>query len=147
MLLSFVVCALVTLATFAGALYLGIRYELNPLALRYTAYAIAGAVWLVQLGRWGYRVLTFSYRLTTRRLLLERSFFNSARAAVDLRRIVRVEMDQRPLERLVGGGRIRIFEEGRGVPSLEMRGLLHAETVAGLIRDQAKQAVETGRLR
>ena len=143
---ALLLAALFTLATLAGALYLGIQYELNPLALRYSAYAVAGAVWVAQLGRWGYHVLTFSYRLTTRRLLLERSFFNSARAALDLRRLARVEVDRQPLERLVGVGRIRIFEEGRGVPSLELRGLLHAERVAGLIRDQAKRAVETSRL-
>jgi membrane protein YdbS with pleckstrin-like domain len=147
MLPSFVACALFTLATLAGALYLGIRYELNPLALRYSAYAVAGAVWVAQLGRWGYHVLTFSYRLTTRRLLLERSFFNSARAALDLPRLARVEVDRQPLERLVGVGTLRVFEEGGGVPTLELRGLLHAERVAGLIRDQAKRAVETNRPR
>ena len=144
---SFVACALFSLATFAAALYLGIRYELNPLTLRYTAYAVAGAVWVAQLGRWGYHVLTFSYRLTTRRLLLERSFFNAARAALDLRRLARVEVDRQPLERLVGVGRIRIFEEGKERPSLELRGLRHAEAVAGLIRDQGKRALETSRPR
>jgi membrane protein YdbS with pleckstrin-like domain len=137
MLPSFLFCALLTLAAVVVALYLGSRYDLDPLALRYTVYVVAALIWLVQLARWSYRVLTFSYRLTTRRLLLERSFFNSARAAVDLPRIARLNVQQRPVERLLGVGRIYIFEDSKSLPSLELLGVLHPETVANVIREQA----------
>jgi uncharacterized membrane protein YdbT with pleckstrin-like domain len=130
-----------TLAAVVLAVYLHRRYDLDPLALRYAVYVVAALVWLGQLARWSYRVLTFSYRLTTRRLLLERSFFNSLRAAIDLRLIARIDVAQRPLERMVGVGRINVIEEGKSVPSMELCGVCRAEVVANVIREQAKQSL------
>jgi membrane protein YdbS with pleckstrin-like domain len=138
---SFAVCVFLTLAAVVAAVYFQRRYDLDPLAVRYAVYAIAALVWLGQLARWSYRVLTFSYRLTTRRLLLERSFFNSLRAAIDLRRIARIDVTQRPLERMLGVGRINVFEEGKSVPSMELCGVCRAEVVANVIREQAKQSL------
>jgi len=138
---SFAVCVLLTLVVIVAAVYIQRRYDLDPLAVRYAAYAVAALIWLVQLAQWSYRVLTFSYRLTTRRFLLERSFFNSLRATVDLRRITRVEVAQRPLERMLGVGRINIIEEEKSVPSIELCGVCRPETVANMIREQAKQSL------
>jgi membrane protein YdbS with pleckstrin-like domain len=136
---SFAVCVLLTFVVIVAAVYLQRRYDLDSLVVRYTAYAIAALIWLAQLARWGYRVLTFSYRLTTRRLLVERSFFNSLRAAVDLCRVARVEVAQRPLERMVGVGRIKVVEENQSAPSIELLGVYRPEAVADVIREQAKQ--------
>jgi membrane protein YdbS with pleckstrin-like domain len=138
---SFAVCVFLTLSAIVVAVYLQRRYDLDPLAVRYGVYAIAAVLWLGQLARWSYRVLTFSYRLTTRRLLLERSFFNSLRAAIYLRRIARIDVTQRPLERALGVGRIHVIEESKSVPSLELCGVRRPHAVANVIRKQAKESL------
>jgi membrane protein YdbS with pleckstrin-like domain len=140
---SFAVCVFLTLGAVVAAVYLQRRYDLDPLAVRYAAYVIAALLWLGQLARWSYRVLTFSYRLTTRRLLLERSFFNSLRAAVDLRRIARIDVAQGALERMLGVGRIDVVEEGRSGPSMELYGVSRPEAVANVIRERMKLSSST----
>jgi hypothetical protein len=137
MLPSFMLCGLLSVGVVVGAYYLHIRYGFDRLTLRYCVYTIVAAMWFGQLARWAYRVMTFSYRLTTHRLLLERNFFNSARAAVGLQDITAVRVERPPLERVVGVGRVQVVSEKD--PLLELRGLREPETIAAVIRGQVNR--------
>src|SRR5437868_3151345 len=75
---SFTVCGVLTLVIPVAAWYLAAWYlspsnDEEPGLLHYLAYVLVGGVWLVQLLRLAYRLITYTYRLTTRRILCERS--------------------------------------------------------------------------
>jgi membrane protein YdbS with pleckstrin-like domain len=129
---GFLVCLLATtgliIAVYAWG---GAR---NP---RQLAYLISSPLWLVQTGRWLYRMTAFNYRLTNRRLFVSRAF-RTAADVVDLARVERVRVERGPLERRLGVG--RVYVEAAGTPPLVLRGVLHPNAVAGQISDQVQQA-------
>jgi hypothetical protein len=112
--------------------------------VRYTGYALVAAILAVQLTRWVYRVLTFNYRLTTCRLLLERNFLSSGRGEVELKRVAQVLVVRDTLERLLGVGRIRVVVDDDRLPSLVLQGVHHAEHLAVEIRRQVARVREHG---
>jgi hypothetical protein len=131
---SFVVCGLVTLGVAGVAAYVWAADDENPLRVRYTAYGLAAAVWAFQLLRWGYWVLTHSYRLTTRRVLWQRNFLNVPQLHVALAEIKSVAVDQSALERRLGVGRVHITCTEAGTRELSLEGLLDPAEVARMIR-------------
>jgi membrane protein YdbS with pleckstrin-like domain len=139
MLPSFVLCGLLTALIIAGAGYAWLGYDLPPLEARYSAYALVGAVWLWQLVRWGYRVLTLNYRLTTQRLFLARSFFAVPYTHVDLRRITRVDVSRSLLERRLGVGRLHIFTDNP-TPLLVLEGVYEPQRIADELRARVQAA-------
>src|SRR5262249_46634017 len=113
--------------------------EFDPLVMRYSVYGIAAIIWLWQLLRWGYRVLTFSYRLTTRRLLLERNFFNSGMRAIDLRHIAKVLVERHRLERRLGVGQVNIVCDRGPIAEAAFAGVYDPDRVASLISSAVQQ--------
>jgi hypothetical protein len=120
-------------------------YDLEDLHVRYTVYAICGAIWFAQLARWLYYVLTYNYRLTTRRLFIERSFLNTPRAELELRRISGVVVETSGLDRRLGVGTLRVLGDDRA-PRLVLLGVRDPGRLAAEIRHLAKQAREQGAL-
>jgi uncharacterized membrane protein YdbT with pleckstrin-like domain len=131
---SFAACSLLTMLIFGAAWYFWAERSAGPLLARYSAYALAAAVWLVQLVRWSRRVLTFSYRLTNRRLLRERIFIHEACCEVELAKITEVRVEQNRLERFLGVGRICVRAEGTDTPELILEAVRHAHEIAARIR-------------
>src|SRR5262245_57313715 len=116
MLPSFLLCGLLSVLIAAAATYAWRAYDLPPLLVRYIAYALVGFLWFIQLSRWVYRILTRTYRLTTRRLLLEKTFRYARYVAVELRHVTDVRADQTPLERRLGVGRLHLSVVGCSTP-------------------------------
>lgn len=138
MLPSFVVCGLLTVSLIA--LWLGwVDYHVSALEARYTAYAVIGPLWLVQLGCWLYRILTRTYRLTTRRLYVERTFFHVPARVVDLGQITEVRVISSALQRKLKVGRVHLQTEIPHLADLSLEGVYDPYRIAERIRDLVKQ--------
>jgi len=131
MLPSFLLCILLTVLLAVTAVMLALEFDIPHWVLRYGAYALAGVLWSVQTLRWSYRQLVCTYRLTTRRLFLERTFYRSASTAIELRHITGVTVERTTWDRWLGVGRIRITSSN-GAWVLE--GVQRPEQVAATIR-------------
>jgi hypothetical protein len=113
---------------------------LRELRIRYTAYLFVGPLWLWQLGRSGYFLFTFAYRLTTRRLLCERHFVGAPIRSMELAQIANVVPQRRGWDRLTGVGGVRIVAENAEVPDLVLHGVYRPHRVATVIREAVQQA-------
>ena len=140
MLPSFAVCGVLTVLIGVGAWYLWWHDHVDPLVARYGAYALVAGVWFCQFVRGGYRAVLLNYRLTTRRLFLERWFLHSPFTAIDLRRVATVVVERTPLERRLNVGTIRLLDEGAPSPLAILRGVYQPEVVAAEIRARALRA-------
>jgi membrane protein YdbS with pleckstrin-like domain len=137
MLPSFLVCGLLTLAIMAWA------FGMLPSHLaRYVVYGLVGAVWLVQLARWGYRVAAINYRLTTHRLVADRGFFSPTVRQIELARVATVRVDAGPWERWVGVGRVQVVPENGQQAPVVLEGVREPERLAVLIEGCVKRARE-----
>src|SRR5262249_55737708 len=139
MLPSFIVCGLITAGVTAVWLDWGVEYRLSELTARYTAYAVIGPLWLFQLGRWLYRILTRTYRLTTRRLYIERTFVHVPARIVDLRRVTDVAVESTALERRLKVGRVRLRTENPQEPDVVLEGVYNPQWLAKRIRELEKK--------
>ncbi len=137
MLPSFVLCGLITVVVIVVWLT-WVEYHLSELTARYTAYAVIGPLWLLQLGRWLYHILTQTYRLTTRRLYIERTFFHVPARVVDLRQVSEVAVEATALERRLKVGRVRLRTEDPQQPDVPLEGVYDPQQIARQIRDLAK---------
>jgi hypothetical protein len=140
---SFAVCGVLTALIGAGAAYAWQAYDLPALPVRYTAYALVGAIWAVQLGRWALRVLTKTFRLTSRRLFLERTFAYGPFLAVELSRVTDVRVVQSPLERRLKVGRLQISSPDLASPIL-LEGVSQPGDLAIEFRARIQQARDAG---
>src|SRR5262249_42686499 len=87
MLPSFAVCTVLTaLISFVTHWWV---HERGWLQLNF--FGLAGAVWLVQLTRWGRRFFTWNYRLTTRWLYVDRGHWPLKAQRFEVRNVARVE--------------------------------------------------------
>jgi hypothetical protein len=136
---SFLACGLLTAALAGGAWYLWAVHQADPFLMKYLVYALATALWLYQLGRWAYRTVSRTYRLTTRHLYRDRGFQYPADGSVALSRVAAVRVDRTPLERLIGVGRVRVSVEGQP-EALVLEGVYDPERVAHLIRETVRHA-------
>jgi membrane protein YdbS with pleckstrin-like domain len=134
---SFHVCALLTILIIAGALYLG-GWPGTPFVRASARLAIA-LIWLLQLGRWGYRMVAINYRLTTRRLFLNRGFRHPGQPGVELSRIRQVVVVRGMWERWLGVGRVRVILGEKESPVV-LEGVRDPDYVALEIRKQVKHA-------
>jgi hypothetical protein len=141
MLPGFVITGLVLVNIAIAAWYVQVRFEVDELAARYTAYLLMALVLGVQTACWVRRVITYGYRLTTRRLLLERYFVRRGRRDIELSRISGVLIERDAIERRLGVGRIRIMADSVEAP-LILEGVFHPDEFASRLRLLAKQARE-----
>jgi hypothetical protein len=140
MLPSFLLCIVFSLLLTGAAVFLGLSEGRPSMPARYAAYALTGAIWCLQLLRWAYRMGVWSYRLTTRRLFREWSFWRAPNEAIDLCHITQVVVERTAWDRWTGVGRLRIISPDR---TWNLEGILQPEHVAATIqvlRDQVPQA-------
>jgi hypothetical protein len=130
MMPSFVVCVLLTAASFWAARHLAPERFLLPL----TFTGFASVVWLVQLLRWGHRFFTCNYRLTTRYLYIDRGFKPLVAQRFDLRTIRTVEVRHNKLENLLGVGNVWVYFDDYSRTPAVLAGLVQAHRAAEIIR-------------
>lgn len=134
MLPSFILCALVTGVVVVMAWLGWLEYRMPELLARYLAYALIGPIWLYQLSRWGYRILTQTYRLTNRRLFIERTFFHTPPRVVPVERMTGVTVERTYLEARLHVGRLRLSTDFPELPVLILEGVHDPERIAGKFR-------------
>jgi hypothetical protein len=105
-----------------------------------TVLGLAGAVWLVQGVRWGYRVFGYNYRLTTRRVYADRGFLYEGFASRDLAAIARVLVKRSWSDRLVGVGQVCLVPEEQTKPPLVLEGVRRPYIIAARIRELVQVA-------
>jgi hypothetical protein len=136
---SFLACGALTAIIIAAAWYLWAEQGMGPLSARYSAYGLVALIWLFQLGRWGFRILVITYRLTNHRLFLERSFTCTPWPYLDLSQVTSVQAEQTNWERRLGVGRIRIASENVELPAVVLQGVDQPGRVAEEISSWAKR--------
>jgi membrane protein YdbS with pleckstrin-like domain len=122
MLPSFLVCLLLT----GGIAWFGFAVT-RPMA-QAVILGASGIVWLVQVARWGHRCFSFNYRLTNRRLFIDRGFLFPDRLQVMLSGIDRVEVAQDKFEKWLGVGKVRLRLRDRGHETLVLAGVREPQT-------------------
>jgi hypothetical protein len=133
---GFVLCGLLT-AAILGLAWLA-AFRLGSYLPQHAAQLLIGALWLGQAGRWAYRQVAVNYRLTTRRLLVNRGFFWTANRAVELSAIRQVVVIPGPWPRWLRTGRLQIVLEDPNQPPLVLEGVCDPEQVALKIRTQTR---------
>ena len=135
MIPSLVVCVLLTGLIAWGA------WRLVPHGfLQTTVIGLAGAVWLVQGVRWGYRVFGYNYRLTTRRVFADRGFLYQDFAALELNSVAQVLVKRKGLDLLLGVGQVWIVPEDRSKPALVLEGVRDPGAIAVRLRELVQVA-------
>jgi uncharacterized membrane protein YdbT with pleckstrin-like domain len=100
---SMLVCVLLT-----GVIVWGTRSFVERRHVQLTFWVLTGAVWLVQSYRWSWRVFGLNYRLTTRRLLIDKGHWQLKRWSVDLRELISVEVIRDFLSAWTGVGHVSV---------------------------------------
>jgi hypothetical protein len=150
MLPEFAVCAFLTAGMIGAAFYLHEEENLPGNVARYAVYILTLALWCMVLFRWGWRMATLNYRLTTRRLFRCRGLGVNRVDAVPLTEISRVWAEQTTMERRLGVGRVLVEHDESGrvsagsAPSadgspLQLTGVREPHRIAALIERQIKQ--------
>jgi hypothetical protein len=135
---SFVVCGLLTAIIFAC-----VRVLVPERGwLQLTFFGFAGAVWLVQLTRWGYRFFTYNYRLTTRYLYVDRGVRPLIARRCDLRSVERIEVCSSKFGKWLGVGDVWVFCDEAAAPPLVLEGLCAPRRAAEIIHDAVRKARE-----
>lgn len=107
MLPSFGLCLLAT------GLIAWLRWLLVPSwMVLYTIEGLTGALWIVQLTRWVYRVFGYNYRLTNRRLFVDRGWLYSDAHRVDLLQVQNVRVAAGWWQRIIGAGNVVLEMNG-----------------------------------
>lgn len=134
MLPSWAICCILTVLIAWG----GATLEFGRF-WRVLVFVLAATLWLLQLARWGYRVLSYNYRLTNRRLFRDTGFFHDDRIRIDLSLISKVDTSVKPYEAWFDTGRVLISTD-EGLPPIPLKGVRNPRAVAELIRACVKQA-------
>jgi len=129
MLPSFLVCVLLT-----GAITWFAFAVARPMA-QAVILGAGGIVWLAQLARWSHRVFSVSYRLTNRRVFIDRGFLRPDRLQVELGGIIRAEADQDAFERLFGVGKVRLRFRDQGGETVVLAGVSDPWTAVKCIEE------------
>jgi hypothetical protein len=145
MLPGFVICGVATAVIIGGGWYLWWKLDLPPLEVRYTTYAVVGLIWLNQLPRWLYCIVVINYRLTTRRLLVERAFLRQAFTSIELSRVDKVLVEQTAIQRCLDVGKLHLVGESGAAPLAVLNGIYQPQTIAETIRTLAQRARERPR--
>ena len=105
-----------------GAVFLVAAFRLARVALRYA------------------QLQTTRYRLTNQRLTIESGLLAKRVDDVDLRSVQDVALEQSPLERLLGVGRLNIVSSDHARPRLQLMGIRDPRAVRERVRESAYQA-------
>jgi hypothetical protein len=135
MLPSFLACLALT-----GLLAWGAWLLVPPGWFHTTVLGLGALLWAVQASRWLWRVLSYHYRLTNRRLFQHRSVALTNTLSAELADVVHVALQKSAWDRLVGVGRIRVQRQDGG--RLVLEGVRNPARIAELIRDCVHKARE-----
>ncbi|MBI3817053.1 MAG: PH domain-containing protein [Planctomycetes bacterium] len=134
---------LLTLAVFAGAIYLAIKgiYEwrwafvIAAVPVVYTLFIIAAAK------------LTTRYRLTTQRIFVEKGFLNKSILETELVKIDDVAVNQNILQRIFGVGVVKLAASDADESMIEIVGIENPiyvkETIRAQVRKQQSRILRT----
>jgi hypothetical protein len=112
--------------------------------LKPTVLGLGGALWLFQGVRWAYRVFSYNYRLTSRRVFVDHGFLYTGFASCELAGVAGVYVKRNWLDRLLRVGQIRIELLDKSKPALLLDGVRRPAAVAERIRQQVKAAQTSG---
>jgi membrane protein YdbS with pleckstrin-like domain len=131
---SFLACIVAT------AIVTWLSWALLPHELvQLTILGLGGAVWCVQLARWGLRFFGFNYRLTTRRVFADHGFIHPARDRADLGHVADVRVERTFLDRLSHVGHIQIHFKKNARPPMILEGVRQPKLVAELIQETVRR--------
>ena len=106
---------------------------------------LALAVPVLGLG-WTYLwVRTTRYKVTSRRIEIERGILSRTVRSLELRRVLDVGYRQTLLDRITGDGRIEVVSTDQSDPKLEIFGLPESRRIFEQLRDAVEQARLRGR--
>jgi hypothetical protein len=134
MLPSFAVCAVLTVLILWGARSWVPARGWQQL----TFFGLAGAVWAVQLTRWGRRFFTWNYRLTTSRLYVDRGVWPLKAQRFDLSTVARVEVNGSPLAKRLGIGDVWVWFDD-ATPPVVLEALVAPRRAAETIREAVRK--------
>ncbi|MGE3806172.1 MAG: PH domain-containing protein [Gemmataceae bacterium] len=132
----FLLCLLLTVAVSLAVFIIWDDRFAHPQIMWHATVVPLGLLWLIVLGRWLYRTLTWSYRLTNQQLYRDTGFLHMADGAVALKEIVQVNVHASLIERTLGVGRLEVVTDD-GKAALSLAGIHDPEWVARLIRGTA----------
>lgn len=110
---------------------------------RFSAEAILVTGWLALTVYVVYRLVAIEYLLTTKRLFYRRDFRHPGDPGLDLEKIDEVRVDQTPIEKKLGVGRLRL--QGTLSPHFPrtLHGVADPGRIASLLRKHLRRAQET----
>jgi membrane protein YdbS with pleckstrin-like domain len=136
MIASFAALVLVTIAGFAGIVVAAVR---ATRWLLISLLLVLPVLWVLQLGRLAKRYFAAQYRLTDRRLFIERGIVHRHKDQLELARVDDVRIRQNVLHRFLDVGSIEILPRDRNLRRVVMVGIQNADEVAETIRSLARE--------
>ena len=138
---SFAVCGGLTVV-----IYCGVHWWVPERGwLQFTFAALTGAVWLVQVTRWGYRFFTCNYRLTTRFLYSDRGLRPLIAERFAVAQINRVEVHANAAQKWLGIGDVWVWFDNAASKPAVLRALAAPQTAAETVEQASKTARETAK--
>jgi uncharacterized membrane protein YdbT with pleckstrin-like domain len=107
---------------------------------QFIVLGVLAAFWLTLLLLWIYLIFGINYRLTSRRLFVERGLSRRRLQSVDLATISQVNVKANRLERFLGVGRVFVEVQGSRATSVILGGVPAPEMIAEKIRAQSEKA-------
>ncbi len=137
---AYVAWTLVFCALLGAAIVLRLRYPaVEGWPLLALVVPVAGLAWTYL------QVRTTKYRVSSRRIEIERGIFSRTVKSLELRRVLDVEYRQTLLDRITRDGRIRVVSTDRSDPNLEIHGLPESRRIFEQVRDAVEAARTRGR--
>jgi hypothetical protein len=134
MLPSVLVCVVLT-----GAVVWWAWSVVDRRFVQLTFWGLAGAIWLVQMLRWSWRVFGYNYRLTSRRLIVSHGHWPPRFALIELANIEHIRVEPYTHSRWTGVGKLVVtLRAGKGEAVLE--GVRRPQEIAELIGATMRQA-------
>jgi hypothetical protein len=140
MLPSTLVCLMLT-----GVIIGGTWTLVEKRYVQWTVWGLAGAVWLVQATRWWRRVFGINYRLTTRRLLIDKGYWRPWHCALELTAITNMEVRLNRCGRWTNVGRIIVHTRSESAP-VALEGIRNPAVAAARMLAVIREARPTGEL-
>jgi hypothetical protein len=137
LLASFAVCFLANVIVIELAYYLNDHHDLRASLARWLIYHCTWFFWLIQLLWGGYRLGSYEYRLTSRRLFCVPGWLFLPLPPIDLADIQKVRTEQTAVQHWLGVGQVIVEGQNRG--PIILRGVRDPQRVAQTIQEQAQQ--------
>ncbi len=138
---SFAVCGGLTVLIFCG-----VRWWVPERGwLQFTFAGLTGAVWLVQMVRWGHRFFTCNYRLTTRFLYMDRGLWPLVSERFALREVNRVEVHRNLAQKWLRIADVWVWFDNPATRPAVLRALAAPHAAAETLQEASKKARETAK--